>query len=70
MIDLLQIKELISSLAWYDCSNYHSENVKRILSTAFPGHDFTQDLDLFVKDVYRVGPGSPRIGLQSNKWWE
>ncbi len=56
-----KMKELLFSLAWYDCSCYHNLNVKEILAQEFPGADFTAALDEFIKcKTMPPGPGNPR----------
>jgi hypothetical protein len=55
------IKELIFSLAWYDCSAHHNRNVKDILAREFPGADFSTSLEEFDKcKNMPPGPGCPR----------
>lgn len=44
-----QMKELLWSLAWYDCSCYHSINAKEILKQAYPESDFGSVLEEFRK---------------------
>ena len=43
------MKELIFSLAWYDASNYHYQNARRILDEHYPGADFSRSLEEFIK---------------------
>lgn len=55
------IRELISSLAWYDCSAYHVSNVKRILHKHYSDSDFDDVLELFRSNVTMTpGEGCPR----------
>ena len=55
------MKDLLFSLAWLDCSAYHSSNVNSILARAFPGVDFKSSLNDFVccKNM-PPGKGCPR----------
>jgi len=55
------MKELLFSLAWYDCSCYHNSNTRQILKQQFPETDFTSILIEFEK--FRTMPpneGCPR----------
>lgn len=55
------MKELLFSLAWFDASAYHSENVVNILEREFPDCDFAEDLQKFEECVTAPpGPGCPR----------
>jgi len=55
------MKELLFSLAWYDCSNYHNTNAREILARAFPGADFKRALDEFNEcKTAPPGEGCPR----------
>ena len=56
-----QTRELIFSLAWYDCSNYHHSRVEEVLKRAFPGVDFSQLLARFEECRTKPpGEGCPR----------
>ena len=55
------MKELLFSLAWYDCSNYHHRNAQEILARAFPESDFHRALEEFIKfKTAPPGEGCPR----------
>ena len=56
-----QTKQLISQLAWYDCSACYNQSVKALLKECFPDSDFTEYLETFKKDAHKKGKGSPRI---------
>jgi hypothetical protein len=56
-----EMKELLASLAWYDASAYHHENVTQILKDAYPGSDFSSALINFEKCVtMKPCEGNPR----------
>lgn len=56
-----KMKELLFSLAWYDASCRHNRNVKEILAGEFPGADFADALEDFLKcKTMPPGPGNPR----------
>jgi len=55
------LKELLFSLAWYDCSSYHHNNAKEILSREFPGADFSRALEEVERCKTKPpGEGCPR----------
>ena len=55
------MEELLFSLAWYDCSAYHSTNAREILERAFPGVDFKKALEEFKRcKTAPPGEGNPR----------
>lgn len=56
-----QMKELLFSLSWCDASSYHGDNVIAILGKAFPGVDFSVELEKFFEcKTMPPGPGCPR----------
>ena len=56
-----QARELIFSLGWYDCSNYHHGRAEEILRDSFPECDFSQTLEEFEKCRTKPpGEGNPR----------
>jgi hypothetical protein len=56
-----KMKELLFSLAWYDCSCHHHNNVRAILADEFPNIDFDESLKEFTKCVTMApGKGCPR----------
>lgn len=55
------MKDLIFSLAWAGHSAYHSENVRTILASLFPEHDWSAVIEAFMEDRDSPpGPGSPK----------
>ncbi len=60
-MDKKTMEEFIFSLAWYDASAYHYDNVLRILKDEFPGDDFSEILARFETcNNMPPGPGCPR----------
>jgi hypothetical protein len=60
-MDERTMKELLDSLSWCDASSYHIRNVRELLAKAYPGADFSSELNEFVKNVTMPpGPGCPR----------
>ncbi len=56
-----KMKEFIFSLAWYDASAHHSQNVREILATEYPDADFSTTLCEFLKcKTMPPGKGCPR----------
>ena len=56
-----QARELIFSLGWYDCSNYHHTRVLELLKRSFPERDFSQALAQFEECRAKpAGEGCPR----------
>jgi hypothetical protein len=56
-----KMKELLFSLAWYDCSCHHKLNAKDILAREFPDADFASSLAEFEKcKTMPPGDGCPR----------
>lgn len=61
MVSESAMKELLFSLAWYDCSNYHRCRSEEILREAFPECDFSLALEEFEKCRTKPpGEGNPR----------
>jgi hypothetical protein len=55
------MEDLLFSLAWFDASSHHNQNVKNILSREYHGEDFSKTLEEFVKcKTMPPGEGCPR----------
>lgn len=60
-MDSKTMRELLFSLAWYDASAHHYENVQEIIKREFPGEDLSAALADFERcNKMPAGPGCPR----------